>query len=93
MTWIKFVPFEEASGRLRAIYDKYKRANYTFANIISAHSLRPHMLEGHMALYRSVIGHSGESPYVAQVLENRMRPTPTLRIAASRLSVPPTLLR
>ncbi|WP_197742902.1 alkylhydroperoxidase [Lentilitoribacter sp. Alg239-R112] len=63
MTWIKYIPFEEATGRLKAIYDKYKRANDTIANIITAHSIRPHMLEGHMAFYRSVIGHgSNELP-------------------------------
>jgi uncharacterized peroxidase-related enzyme len=63
LTWIKYIPFEEATGRLKAIYDKYKRANDTIANIITAHSIRPHMLEGHMAFYRSVIGHgSNELP-------------------------------
>lgn len=58
MTWIEFVPFREATGRLRGLYDKYKRPNDTIANIVSAHSIRPHMLEGHMAFYRAVIGHS-----------------------------------
>jgi alkylhydroperoxidase family enzyme len=27
-------------------------------NIYSAHSLRPHTLEGHWALYRAVLGHT-----------------------------------
>jgi uncharacterized peroxidase-related enzyme len=58
MSWITFVPFEEATGKLKKLYDKYKRPNNTIANILSAHSLRPHTLEGHMTLYRSVIGHS-----------------------------------
>ncbi len=58
MTWIAFVPFEEAAGRLKDLYEKYKRPNDTVANIISAHSIKPHMLEGHMAFYRAVLGHS-----------------------------------
>ncbi len=58
MTWIDFVPFEDASGRLKTLYDRYKRPNDTVSNIITAHSLRPHLLEGHMALYRAVLGHS-----------------------------------
>lgn len=58
MSWIKYIPFEEATGRLKTIYDKYKRTNNTIANIITAHSVRPHMLEGHIAFYHAVIGHS-----------------------------------
>ena len=58
MTWIDFVPFEDASGRLKTLYDRYKRPNGTVSNIITAHSLRPHLLEGHMALYRAVLGHT-----------------------------------
>ena len=59
MTWIKSIPLEEATGRLKALYDKHMRANETVANILSAHSLRPHMLDGHMAFYRNILGHSG----------------------------------
>ena len=58
MTWIDFVPFEDASGRLKTLYDRYKRPNDTVSNIITAHSLRPHLLEGHMAFYRAVLGHT-----------------------------------
>ncbi len=58
MTWIEFVPFEDASGRLKTLYDRYKRPNDTVSNIITAHSLRPHLLEGNMALYRAVLGHT-----------------------------------
>lgn len=61
MTWINFVPFDQATGRLKTSYDKYKRANDTIANIYSAHSLRPHTLEGHVAFFRSVIGHSANT--------------------------------
>ena len=61
MTWINYVPLGEASGRLAELYETYKRPNGTLPNIISAHSLRPHLLEGHMVLYRAVIGHSANT--------------------------------
>ncbi len=61
MTWINYVPFDKATGRLKSLYEKYMRANETVANIVSAHSLRPHMLEGHMAFYRAVLGHSANT--------------------------------
>jgi uncharacterized peroxidase-related enzyme len=59
MTWIKSVSQEKATGRLKSLYEKYQRPNGTIANIYSAHSLRPHILEGHATLYRAVLGHSG----------------------------------
>jgi AhpD family alkylhydroperoxidase len=58
MTFINYVKSDEASGRLKTIYDKYTRPNSKLSNIISAHSLRPHMLEGHMAFYRAILYHS-----------------------------------
>lgn len=61
MTWIKYILPEDATGRLEQLYKKYQRANRTVANIITAHSVRPHILEGHMAFYRSVLGHSANT--------------------------------
>jgi len=49
---------EDASGHLKKLYNKYQRSNETVANILQAHSLRPHTLEGHMAFFRVVKGHS-----------------------------------
>ena len=59
MTWIKSLSRGNAAGRLKALYEKNQRPNGTIANIFSAHSLRPHTLEGHTALYRAVLGHTG----------------------------------
>lgn len=59
MTWISTIKPEDATGQLKKLYDKYQRGNETVAYILQAHSLRPHTLEGHMAFFRSVIGHSG----------------------------------
>ncbi len=58
MSWIKTIEFAEAEGRLKSIYDKVKGANNIIDNILKVHSLRPHTLTGHMALYKNVLHNS-----------------------------------
>ncbi len=58
MTWINYVLPDDAKGRLKALYEKYTRPKSNLSNIITAHSLRPYMLEGHMAFYRAILYHS-----------------------------------
>ena len=57
MTWIDTIPYEKAEGNLKTIYDRIKGPNNHIDNILLAHSLRPHTLEGHMALYKNVLHH------------------------------------
>ena len=57
--WIKFIPYAESTGRLKSIFDRVAGRGRTVDNILTAHSLRPHTLTGHMALYKSVLHHSG----------------------------------
>jgi uncharacterized peroxidase-related enzyme len=59
MSWIHTVPFSEATGRLRRLYDRIVGPDGNVDNIMMAHSLRPHSMEGHMALYKNVLHHSG----------------------------------
>ncbi len=59
MSWIKTVPYEEATGRLKTLYDRVKGPDDNVDNIMMAHSLRPHSMEGHMAIYKNVLHHSG----------------------------------
>ncbi|MCG8434597.1 MAG: peroxidase-related enzyme [Gammaproteobacteria bacterium] len=61
MTWIKIIPYEEATGRLKTTYDRIKGPDNHIDNILLAHGLRPHTLDGHMAIYKSVLHHSGNS--------------------------------
>ncbi|MBO6773985.1 MAG: peroxidase-related enzyme [Marinibacterium sp.] len=61
MTWIKTVPFEVATGRLRKLYERVTGPGNNVDNIMMAHSLRPHSMEGHMALYKNVLHHTGNS--------------------------------
>lgn len=58
MTWIHTVPSEEATGKLRKLYDRVAGPDGNVDNIMAAHSLRPHSMEGHMALYKNVLHHS-----------------------------------
>ena len=57
--WIDHVPYAESTGRLRTLYDRIKGPDDNVDNIMLAHSLRPHTMEGHMAIYKYVLHHSG----------------------------------
>lgn len=57
IAWIETVSETEADGRLRALYDRVKTPHGTVGNALKAHSLRPHTLEGHLALHASVLKH------------------------------------
>jgi uncharacterized peroxidase-related enzyme len=56
--WIDHIPYSESNGRLRSLYDRIRDADGNVDNIMLAHSLRPHSMEGHMALYKYVLHHS-----------------------------------
>ena len=55
--WIRMVPVPEATGPLKQAYEKVKTPHGTVDNVMRVHSLRPHTMEGHVALYRSVLHH------------------------------------
>ncbi len=57
MTWIRTIPLDKATGELRSLYQRIKGPNDTVDNIMMAHSLRPHSMEGHLALYKAVLHH------------------------------------
>ncbi len=61
MAWIKTISYEEAEGTLLKLYDRLKGPDNSIANIYLAHSLRPHVIDAHMGLYRSVLHHPGNS--------------------------------
>jgi uncharacterized peroxidase-related enzyme len=58
MSWIKVISFNEASGKLKQIYNKIKGPNNQIDNVLIIHSLRPHTLTGHMSLYKNTLHHS-----------------------------------
>ncbi len=60
-SWIQFVPYDDAQGKLKTLYDRIKGSNNNVDNIMLVHSLRPHTLEGHMVLYKNVLHHTSNS--------------------------------
>ncbi len=61
MTWINTISYAAATGKLRKLYDRVKGPDDNVDNIMMAHSLRPHSMEGHMALYKYVLHHTGNT--------------------------------
>ncbi len=58
MAFIKVVSPQQASGRLEKIYQRVQAPDGQVDNVMQAHSLRPHTLAGHMAVYKAVLHHS-----------------------------------
>jgi len=61
MTWIKTISYDDSDGALRQLYDRVKGPDNNVDNIMLAHGLRPHTMEGHMALYKYVLHHPRNS--------------------------------
>ncbi len=61
MSWIKTISSAEATGELRALYERIAGPKGKVDNVLQIHSLRPHTLEAHMALYKNVLHHRGNS--------------------------------
>ena len=61
MTWINTIPLNKATGKLADLYRRIKGPNDAVDNIMMAHSLRPHTMEGHLALYKATLHHSGNT--------------------------------
>lgn len=55
--WIKMLSDEEADDDLREMLDRVRTPHGTVDNVMRVHSLRPHTMAGHLALYRSVLHH------------------------------------
>ncbi len=59
MAYIKITPPVKAKGKLAEIYQRVKGPAGQVDNVLQVHSLRPHTLQGHMALYKAVLHHTG----------------------------------
>lgn len=55
MAFIKYIPFEDASPELQALYIKYGGPDKVPANIVRIAGLNPKAMEGHVSLYRSIM--------------------------------------
>lgn len=61
MTYIATISYQDSSGRLRQLYDRVKGPDNNVDNIMMAHSLRPHTMDGHMTIYKYVLHHSSNT--------------------------------
>ena len=61
MSWIRTISYQAATGKLKRLYDRVKGPNNNIDNVLKIHSLRPHTLNGHMVLYKSVLHHNGNT--------------------------------
>jgi uncharacterized peroxidase-related enzyme len=53
--WIKMVPDDQATGRLKELLDKSRTPHGTVDTVMRVHSLRPETMDGHVTLYRAVL--------------------------------------
>jgi len=57
MSWIKTIKYAEADENLLKLYNQVKGSDNNVDNIMMAHSLRPHTMQGHMTLYKYTLHH------------------------------------
>jgi uncharacterized peroxidase-related enzyme len=76
VAWIDVVSENEATGLLKDLYDKARTPHGTVDNVMKVHSLRPHTMQGHIALYKSVLHH-----------DDNTLPTWLMEVVASYTSV------
>ena len=58
MAFIDVISPRQASGRLKKIYERVRAPDGQVDNVLQVHGLRPHTLEGHMAIYKAVLHHN-----------------------------------
>lgn len=59
--WIRLISYDQSDGYLRQLYDRVKGPQGQIDNVMKAHSLRPHTMEGHLAIYKTVMHHKGNT--------------------------------
>jgi len=57
MAFIRVIHPDTAEGKLSEVYQRVRGPGGQVDNVLQIHSLRPHTLEGHMALYKAVLHH------------------------------------
>jgi alkylhydroperoxidase family enzyme len=60
MAFIPYVPYAEATGRLRELYRQYDTGDGSVDNILRIHSLNPRSMSDHVGLYSHLM--RGPSP-------------------------------
>ncbi len=55
MAFINYIPYNDASDKLKELYDKYGGANKTPANIVRIAGLNPDAMDCHIKFYRAIM--------------------------------------
>lgn len=58
MSWIKIKTVDELDPRIQRLYQQLAGDTGQVDRVLQIHSLRPHTLEAHMALYKATLHHS-----------------------------------
>src|SRR5210317_2051362 len=58
MSCIRTIGYDESEGPLRRAYYRLIAPGGQIDRIMQVHSLRPHTIDGHMALYKRVLHHA-----------------------------------
>lgn len=59
MAFIEVITPQQAEAKLAKLYQMIQAPDGQVDNVLQVHSLRPHTLQGHMAIYKAVLHHSG----------------------------------
>ena len=68
MSWIKTVPYEEAEGQLKEIYDETKAKFGEVINLVKIQSLRPDTMGIGRQMYKHLMMGPGRLPRLQRVL-------------------------
>ena len=69
MAYVRTIPYHEAHGELRAVYDRLLEDRGTISNVTSVSSLRPHRMETLVAHSACVMrSESGLTPAERQMI-------------------------
>lgn len=61
MSYIQIISPDQSRGRLEKIYSLVQAPDGQVDNVLQVHSLRPHTLSGHMAIYKAVLHHTANT--------------------------------
>ena len=70
IAWIDTIADEQAGPALKRSLDNARTPSGTVDNVMRVHSLRPHTMDGHVALYRSVLHNDANTlpPWLAETI-------------------------
>ena len=70
IAWIDAIADEQADPVLKRSLDNARAPSGTVDNVLRVHSLRPHTMDGHVALYRAVLHNDANTlpPWLAETI-------------------------